>query len=744
MAMAEKDKSLVERALTGDSRAFGDLVERYERLVHGVILETVRRPDEVEDLVQEVFCRAYEQLASLREPSRFAGWISRMAGNISVQWLRRYQVRNRTAGQDEHWLRFPERQPDEIYEDREIADYLWEALDRLAPEYRRVVVLYCIEGCTYREIGRFLGIALPTVRWRLLRARGRLVDELGGIVNQEILSRPRKKQSVREKIMAGLPLMAFFQPRQTGGWLRVCRQWGLVALVGAVNVGLLGLLYQTWWDSPGDGDWSVLKEMSDASGFRVRRAEVELPGTSVFREPRWPITGELVRLEAAGLDLPEEEQKAELHYITNPLFPVDRVVEMRREGDVWEAEVEVPQGAAAVFYYMSPAEGPRNFDQIPINRLFEEKELRRYTGSFLVHDERRWPVRDAAFRQARMAQLMGRPNREILAFLDREIARYPGNFRAHYVRWQIMEREGEGERIRAQVERELQAFKIRFADNPEAFWWIVRLQGMPKEHFYEEMRRRFPRYERLDEAAYFVAQNFLARSDRPGQMRALEDLIASFPDSRYQDEAHMDLLIALKDADPKRAIRLADDLIEGRVEVPYDPERQKDQITRSGICPLAASFLPAGLAYRLRFERFILEGDTGAALDLARRLAASDLPDPRPYEYIGRYLAEEYLRSVPLAASLVEARFLELAIQVLEAGWPWTEVEHQLSLPGWENPIDIPEYARERLTGWNREDAASFRRNYLQILDQCRLEEQDAGRRHPYLQEAAAVRAKRL
>ena len=83
--MAEKDKSLVERALTGDSQAFGDLVERYERLVHGVILETVRRPDEVEDLVQEVFCRVYEQLASLRDPARFAGWVSRLAANASVQ-----------------------------------------------------------------------------------------------------------------------------------------------------------------------------------------------------------------------------------------------------------------------------------------------------------------------------------------------------------------------------------------------------------------------------------------------------------------------------------------------------------------------------------------------------------------------------------------------------------------------------------------------------------------------------------
>ena len=72
--MAERDLILIRKTLEGDRNAFGDLVERYGRLVRGVIWETLRRPDEVEDLAQEVFFRAYEQLPKLRQPAKFASW----------------------------------------------------------------------------------------------------------------------------------------------------------------------------------------------------------------------------------------------------------------------------------------------------------------------------------------------------------------------------------------------------------------------------------------------------------------------------------------------------------------------------------------------------------------------------------------------------------------------------------------------------------------------------------------------
>ena len=83
--MAEKDQALVRRTLEGESHVFGVLVERYAALVHGVVLEVVRRQGEVEDLSQEVFSTAFEELSDLRNPSKFGQWLAQIADQ-GVVW----------------------------------------------------------------------------------------------------------------------------------------------------------------------------------------------------------------------------------------------------------------------------------------------------------------------------------------------------------------------------------------------------------------------------------------------------------------------------------------------------------------------------------------------------------------------------------------------------------------------------------------------------------------------------------
>lgn len=159
--MPERDPQLVRRTLEGDRDAFGRLVERYGGLVHGVLLEIVRRPDEVEDLSQEVFCRAYEKLASLRQPEMFSPWLCRIATRMGVDWLRQRKVERQTVlvGPG-RVVSVDLRPPDEMLEVRETAELLWDAMDRLPPEYRRLVVLYHLEGCPQQEIARFMGLSL--------------------------------------------------------------------------------------------------------------------------------------------------------------------------------------------------------------------------------------------------------------------------------------------------------------------------------------------------------------------------------------------------------------------------------------------------------------------------------------------------------------------------------------------------------------------------------------------------------
>ena len=82
--MADSDRALIRRALDGDNDAFGELLERYSPLVHGVLFERIRRTDEVEDLVQDVFVKAYQSLVTLRDARRFAPWIARIAATSTL------------------------------------------------------------------------------------------------------------------------------------------------------------------------------------------------------------------------------------------------------------------------------------------------------------------------------------------------------------------------------------------------------------------------------------------------------------------------------------------------------------------------------------------------------------------------------------------------------------------------------------------------------------------------------------
>lgn len=169
-----KDKVLVERSLAGDHSAYGVLVDRYGALVAGIARHYGVGRD-VEDVVQEVFLRAWCDLPGLRKQDRFGAWVTQIARNEGRTRLRRRRVRRdhapsaAQAGPASH----PPTPEDEAA-DQQTAVLLNEALERIAPEYRLVLRLHYMEGCTYRQIARCLSLPLSTVHWRSLEAMRRL------------------------------------------------------------------------------------------------------------------------------------------------------------------------------------------------------------------------------------------------------------------------------------------------------------------------------------------------------------------------------------------------------------------------------------------------------------------------------------------------------------------------------------------------------------------------------------------
>jgi RNA polymerase sigma-70 factor (ECF subfamily) len=165
------DYLLVRRAAGGDAVAFGRLVDRYSGTLQQFITHRTHQPDDVEDLVQEVFCRAWEGLPYLRRPDRFASWLLSLAANRVVsQWRRRTAARSRTAQLTSGAGRSVQ-QPDEEFAQRQTQARVQQAVEALPPEYRRTIVLRYFEGYPVHQVARLLGISLAVAKRRVKLGR---------------------------------------------------------------------------------------------------------------------------------------------------------------------------------------------------------------------------------------------------------------------------------------------------------------------------------------------------------------------------------------------------------------------------------------------------------------------------------------------------------------------------------------------------------------------------------------------
>ncbi len=182
----EQDKEIIEAVQQGDRERFAELIERHQRMVYAIGWSYLGDADSAEDAAQETFIKAYRYLRALRDPSRFAGWLARIARNVSTSMLRR---RRSELDLRRRWLlsRPPVSAPpaagaaDNL--DKELHDSLSAALAELAPAHRECLVLFYLEGKSIREGATAIGIREEAMRTRLHRARRalrvKMEDHLG-------------------------------------------------------------------------------------------------------------------------------------------------------------------------------------------------------------------------------------------------------------------------------------------------------------------------------------------------------------------------------------------------------------------------------------------------------------------------------------------------------------------------------------------------------------------------------------
>ena len=177
---------LIQRCAVGDETACADLVAEHQRMVVQLAMNLLGDRDEALDLSQEVFLRVFRTIHRFRGQSSLRTWIYRIAVNQARNRHRFWRRRHRDAqvSLDEHvalhgdFESGGELTPERLLAQKELAERLQGALDRLPFDQRTAIVLREIDGLSYEEIAFSLGVAVGTVKSRLTRARQSLRSDL--------------------------------------------------------------------------------------------------------------------------------------------------------------------------------------------------------------------------------------------------------------------------------------------------------------------------------------------------------------------------------------------------------------------------------------------------------------------------------------------------------------------------------------------------------------------------------------
>lgn len=174
-----EDTALIQQALNGDQNAFSRLRQKYHDAIFNLIYRMVREKDEVEDLTQEAFIKAFASLATFNNEYAFSTWLYKIATNNCIDHIRRKKLQTFSIDKpiESKESDFSFELPDSTYEpDQEMISsqrkkLLDDAINSLPEKYRQVIIMRHQEELEYQEIARILKLPLGTVKAHIFRAR---------------------------------------------------------------------------------------------------------------------------------------------------------------------------------------------------------------------------------------------------------------------------------------------------------------------------------------------------------------------------------------------------------------------------------------------------------------------------------------------------------------------------------------------------------------------------------------------
>jgi RNA polymerase sigma-70 factor, ECF subfamily len=191
--MDQSDSELIAAVLKGDAASFEPLIRKYQPRVFATARRYARRDSEVEDIVQEVFLKAFQKLGTFRGDAPFEHWLMRLAVRTCFDFLRGHQ-RNREMSFTElsepetDWLDRFVAEPSGASESADAARVLVNrVLEQLSPANRLIITLLEIEDRSVKEISALTGWSIPLVKVRAFRARAEMKKILAKMCREKYL-----------------------------------------------------------------------------------------------------------------------------------------------------------------------------------------------------------------------------------------------------------------------------------------------------------------------------------------------------------------------------------------------------------------------------------------------------------------------------------------------------------------------------------------------------------------------------
>jgi RNA polymerase sigma factor (sigma-70 family) len=169
------EENLVKKVISGDIRAFKDLVHQHERLVTYMVSRIVSDQEEINDISQEVFIKVYQSINRFNYDSKLSTWIAKIAYRTAINYARKDLSKN-VLNEAEVPINYET--PEHILSIKNEAEFIQRQIGRLPLSYRTVVTLYHLNEFSYQEIGDITGFPEGTVKNYLFRARKLLKERL--------------------------------------------------------------------------------------------------------------------------------------------------------------------------------------------------------------------------------------------------------------------------------------------------------------------------------------------------------------------------------------------------------------------------------------------------------------------------------------------------------------------------------------------------------------------------------------